>query len=74
MTATAGAAWLPQQRQVELSLRTRLATMPPGERLPSDEELCRGSFAFAAVPDIQPNVPPETILALRAAIEEVHGG
>jgi GntR family transcriptional regulator len=41
MTATPGTAWLPHYRQIELSLRARLATMPPGERLPSDEELCR---------------------------------
>jgi GntR family transcriptional regulator len=33
--------WLPQYRQIELALRARLATMAPGERLPSDEELCR---------------------------------
>jgi GntR family transcriptional regulator len=35
------ATWLPQYRQIELALRARLATMAPGERLPSDEELCR---------------------------------
>jgi len=34
-------AWLPQYRQIELALRDRLAAMHPGERLPSDEELCR---------------------------------
>jgi GntR family transcriptional regulator len=34
-------AWLPQYRQIELALRDRLAAMRPGERLPSDEELCR---------------------------------
>jgi GntR family transcriptional regulator len=38
---TAGSAWLPQYRQIELALRDRVASMPPGERLPSDEELCR---------------------------------
>lgn len=32
---------LPQYRQIELALRKRLAAMAPGERLPSDEELCR---------------------------------
>jgi GntR family transcriptional regulator len=32
---------LPQYRQIELALRQRLAAMPPGERLPSDDELCR---------------------------------
>lgn len=37
----AGGAWLPQYRQIELALRDRVASMPPGERLPSDEELCR---------------------------------
>jgi len=34
-------AWLPHYRQIELALRDRLAAMRPGERLPSDEELCR---------------------------------
>ncbi len=34
-------SWLPQYRQIELALRGRLETMRPGERLPSDEELCR---------------------------------
>ena len=34
-------AWLPHYRQIELALRERLATMPPGQRLPSDDELCR---------------------------------
>jgi len=36
-----GTAWLPQYRQIELALRARLEAMPPGERLPSDDELCR---------------------------------
>ncbi len=35
------ATWLPHYRQIELALRARLATMGPGERLPSDDELCR---------------------------------
>jgi DNA-binding GntR family transcriptional regulator len=33
--------WIPQYRQIELALRSRLQAMSPGERLPSDEELCR---------------------------------
>lgn len=33
--------WLPHYRQIELALRERLAAMRPGERLPSDGELCR---------------------------------
>ncbi len=33
--------WLPHYRQIELALRDRLAAMRPGDRLPSDEELCR---------------------------------
>jgi GntR family transcriptional regulator len=33
--------WIPQYRQIELALRNRLQAMSPGERLPSDEELCR---------------------------------
>jgi GntR family transcriptional regulator len=36
-----GSAWLPQYRQIELALRARLEAMPPGARLPSDDELCR---------------------------------
>lgn len=36
-----GMAVLPQYRQIELALRERLATMGPGQRLPSDDELCR---------------------------------
>jgi GntR family transcriptional regulator len=37
----ADSAVLPQYRQIELALRERLATALPGERLPSDDELCR---------------------------------
>jgi GntR family transcriptional regulator len=33
--------FLPHYRQIELALRERLAAMPPGDRLPSDDELCR---------------------------------
>jgi GntR family transcriptional regulator len=33
-------SWLPQYRQIELALRARMAVMRPGERLPSDAELC----------------------------------
>ncbi len=36
-----GTAWLPHYRQIELALRARLEAMPPGQRLPSDDELCR---------------------------------
>jgi GntR family transcriptional regulator len=36
-----GTAWLPHYRQIELALRERVATMRPGQRLPSDDELCR---------------------------------
>ena len=41
MTVVDGGTPLPQYRRIELALRERLASMPPGERLPSDEELCR---------------------------------
>jgi GntR family transcriptional regulator len=34
-------SWMPQYRQIELALRDRLQAMRPGERLPSDDELCR---------------------------------
>jgi uroporphyrinogen decarboxylase len=33
-----------------------------------------GGFVFAAVHNIQPNVPPENILAMRAALREANGG
>jgi GntR family transcriptional regulator len=36
-----GTVRLPQYRQIELVLRERLAAMAPGQRLPSDDELCR---------------------------------
>lgn len=32
---------MPHYRQIELALRARLATMRPGDRLPSDTDLCR---------------------------------
>ena len=38
MSAT---TWLPHYREIEASLRSRLRTMRPGERLPSDADLCR---------------------------------
>ena len=38
---TPPAAWIPHYRQIELALRGRLPTMHPGERLPSDTDLCR---------------------------------
>lgn len=34
-------AWLPQYREIELALRARIRTMQPGDRLPSDTDLCR---------------------------------
>jgi GntR family transcriptional regulator len=34
-------AWLPHYRQIELALRERVPTLRPGERLPSDGDLCR---------------------------------
>ena len=33
-------AYQPQYRQIEQALRERIATLRPGERLPSDAELC----------------------------------
>ncbi|MEP6640025.1 MAG: GntR family transcriptional regulator [Chloroflexota bacterium] len=35
-----GPAYQPQYRQIEQALRERIATLRPGERLPSDTELC----------------------------------
>ena len=34
-------SWVPQYRQIEQALRARILTMRPGERLPSDSDLCR---------------------------------
>ncbi|HEY8869696.1 MAG TPA: GntR family transcriptional regulator [Candidatus Limnocylindrales bacterium] len=36
-----GPAWTPHYRSIELALRVRLAAMHPGDRLPSDADLCR---------------------------------
>ncbi len=33
--------WVPYHRQIELALRARLTEMHPGDRLPSDTDLCR---------------------------------
>ncbi len=38
---TQPASWIPQYRQIEQALHARLRTMRPGERLPSDSDLCR---------------------------------
>lgn len=38
--------WLPKYRQIEHALRERLPAMRPGERLPSDAELC-GEFGVS---------------------------
>ena len=35
------ASWTPHYRSIELVLRARLAAMLPGDRLPSDTDLCR---------------------------------
>jgi GntR family transcriptional regulator len=34
-------SWTPQYRRIEQTLRARLATLHPGDRLPSDADLCR---------------------------------
>lgn len=36
-----GDPWTPHYRRIELALRERVAAMRPGERLPSDADLCR---------------------------------
>lgn len=36
-----GDPWTPQYRRIEHALRERVAAMRPGERLPSDADLCR---------------------------------
>jgi GntR family transcriptional regulator len=40
MTALSG-AWVPHYRQIEQALRIRIAALHPGDRLPSDADLCR---------------------------------
>ncbi len=35
------ATWVPHYRQIEQTLRARVAAMRPGEQLPSDSDLCR---------------------------------
>lgn len=35
-----GPAWVPHYRRIEQALRTRMTVMQPGQRLPSDAELC----------------------------------
>ena len=46
--------------EVRSEVRRRVADLAPG-----------GGFVFAAVHNVQPNVPPENVLAMRAAIREV---
>ena len=38
---TRPAPWVPHYRHIEQALRARVATMRPGDRLPSDADLCR---------------------------------
>ena len=35
------ATWVPHYREIELALRSRIKSMQPGQRLPSDSDLCR---------------------------------
>jgi uroporphyrinogen decarboxylase len=49
--------------EVRAEVRRRIADLRDG-----------GGFVFAAVHNIQANVPPENILAMRAALREVGGG
>jgi uroporphyrinogen decarboxylase len=49
--------------EVRAEVRRRIADLRDG-----------GGFVFAAVHNIQPNVPPENIVAMRAALREVGGG
>ena len=46
--------------EVRTEVRRRVGDLAPG-----------GGFVFAAVHNIQPNVPPENVLAMRSAIHEV---
>ncbi len=49
--------------EVRAEVRRRVADLAPG-----------GGFVFAAVHNIQPNVPPANILAMREALTEAQGG
>jgi len=49
--------------EVRAEVRRRVGDLAPG-----------GGFVFAAVHNIQPNVPAENVLAMRAALTEVQGG
>ncbi len=40
MAVVPGSGHQPQYRQIERALRERIAKMPPGDRVPSDAELC----------------------------------
>jgi uroporphyrinogen decarboxylase len=52
------------QDEVRAEVRRRVGDLAPG-----------GGFVFAAVHNIQPNVPPENVLAMRRAVREVeHAG
>ncbi|HEY4946204.1 MAG TPA: uroporphyrinogen decarboxylase family protein, partial [Candidatus Limnocylindrales bacterium] len=46
--------------EVRGEVRRRVGDLAPG-----------GGFVFAAVHNVQPNVPPENVLAMRAAVLEV---
>jgi uroporphyrinogen decarboxylase len=48
--------------EVRAEVRRRVGDLAPG-----------GGFVFAAVHNIQPNVPPENVLAMRSAIREIEG-
>ena len=49
--------------EVRAEVHRRVADLSPG-----------GGFVFATVHNIQPNVPPENILAMREALREAQGG
>jgi uroporphyrinogen decarboxylase len=49
--------------EVRAEVLRRIGDLAPG-----------GGFVFAAVHNVQPNVPPENVLAMRAALAEVQGG
>ena len=48
--------------EVRAEVRRRVGDLAPG-----------GGFVFAAVHNIQPNVPPENVLAMRSVIREIDG-
>jgi GntR family transcriptional regulator len=66
---TVRASWTPHYRSIELVLRARLPAMLPGDRLPSDTDLCRefGVSRMTARNAMQRLVEDGLVLRIRAS-------